>query len=1071
MSSFIAEAQVRVVPVIDPKALALMKTQLATQLGTASAGLGKVTSSGTAASGATAALGRTAQTTTGKLVGLGSATGRLDAALLGLRTAAGSAAVIGLSAGALAAIALGKAFRTLLIDTARFQQELSTFRAVTGATAVEMQAVSEAASRLGADIRLPAVSAADAAVAMTELSKAGLSVQDSIAGAEGVLQLATAAQISNAEAAQLAANALNAFGLGGDQAVRVADDLANAANAAQGSISDFGLALRQSSAVARQVGLSLEDTTAILSLFAKNGLSGSDAGTSLRVALIRLVAPTKKAGEEIQKLGLHIRDAQGNLRPDVFAQFGEATRDLAPAARDAAAALIFGQDAIRAVSIGAREGRAGLRLMQFQIDQTGTAAEVAAARTQGLAGSFSALQSSAQTFGITIGSVIQGPLQNLTSTLAGAFELANNVAKGLEALGKVKISDIVIPIRVTINGKEIGGGTDLGDVFGKIFEFSLFGGQGPFGQVGKQIKRLNADIEQITTPKSVLELRKRIAELNEELKGLQAARVELGFAEKLGAAEGPADELTRRINKLKKEINALNAEAKGIPASMADHLRASADALRDLSIAHPELNLQGLIDSLVRQANIAQHTEGNINRLRDEYGNLGGAAKKAADGVDTLTRSIRANANESQRSANQTAAAILKLQTEGGTSQQIIAAARADIAKQRQVIAKAKEGGIQPGEATTIRKAREQIAADQAIIEQEQNKITAAAKDRADRIATARDKADQAILDAVTGKKTAAQTAAQRRFAGKVSAAESALAAAQDTKRVTDDIKAYQLLIRINIQAIRIIKKYVKDFDARTAAVKQLTEANKGYTREIQKLQAEQRTATEAAAQSARDARQTHLEALLSIAQTTQTTTDDRRRLNALIAFDKAQIARILAIRKRRRLTQEEKAQLDAYRVDLAQRNQALRDLTDQTNKDKTAAQKLQEAQFAFLQTLTGFTANLIGNLIPGGLTGGLVGGAASGGGGGGVPTVPSNVPSVESRARSPFEHGIGRPPRAAGAPAPASAGQSERQIDWLHRIWSELHKLNRSSDHPEAKHQRKVGTAIMDYEHGHGGM
>src|SRR3990172_4511117 len=124
---------------------------------------------------------------------------------------------------------------------------------------------------------------------MTELAKAGLDVNESIAGARGVLQLAAAAQIDNAEAAQLVANSLNAFGLAGDQAVHVADLLANAANAAQGSIVEFGAAQAQVNAVARQVGISLEDTTAILTLFARNGLRGSDAGTSLRTALVRLI--------------------------------------------------------------------------------------------------------------------------------------------------------------------------------------------------------------------------------------------------------------------------------------------------------------------------------------------------------------------------------------------------------------------------------------------------------------------------------------------------------------------------------------------------------------------------------------------------------------------------------------------------------------------------------------------------------------------------------------------------------------------------------------------------------------
>jgi hypothetical protein len=56
--------------------------------------------------------------------------------------------------------------------------------------------VSSLAKRLGADITLPATSAKDAADAMLELNKAGLSVKHTMAAAKGVLQLSAAAETS-----------------------------------------------------------------------------------------------------------------------------------------------------------------------------------------------------------------------------------------------------------------------------------------------------------------------------------------------------------------------------------------------------------------------------------------------------------------------------------------------------------------------------------------------------------------------------------------------------------------------------------------------------------------------------------------------------------------------------------------------------------------------------------------------------------------------------------------------------------------------------------------------------------
>jgi TP901 family phage tail tape measure protein len=357
--------------------------------------------------------------------------------LLGLRGAT-LAATGPFLAGAAAAITFAKSVSI----AANTEQQLNTFRAVTEATGDEMQRVAEQARALGRDISLPGVSAGDAAQAMTELAKAGLDVQQSMDAARGTLLLAAAAGIENAEAVELTANSLNAFGLAGTEAARVADLLAGASIAAQGSITDMGLALQQSAAVARQVGLSLDDTVTFITLLAENGLRASDAGTSLRTALIRLINPTKAARAAINELGIEIRDIQGNVRADVFAQFAAATEDLTAAQRDATLAIIFGQDAIRAAAILAREGTAGFEEAAATVTQVGNAARVAGARTEGFSGQVSALSSNMETLGGTIGSLVLPPL----TSLIGGFNLAvGGINAGVEAFGRLLSSTRDVP--------------------------------------------------------------------------------------------------------------------------------------------------------------------------------------------------------------------------------------------------------------------------------------------------------------------------------------------------------------------------------------------------------------------------------------------------------------------------------------------------------------------------------------------------------------------------------------------------------------------------------------------------
>lgn len=336
--------------------------------------------------------------------------------LLGIRgatLAANSAFLIGAAAIAVFAKSLGV--------FANFERQLNVLRVTTGATADEMERVSDVAVQLGADVTLPGVSAGDAAEAMTELAKAGLSVQDAMEGARGVLQLATAANISNADATTLAASALNAFGLAGNQAVRVADVLANAANAAQGSIQDMGFSLQQAAAVGRQVGLSLEDTTVFLTSLTRAGLRGSDAGTSLRTTLLRLINPTKKVQAVIDELGVAIRDSQGNIRTDFFVNLGLALESLSKEQRDAKIAILGGADAIRALSILSRQSIEDLLGLRNQIREQGTAAEVASARTSGLAGAGSALANTLENVGLVIGRTVAPGLTNFTHGLTQAI--------------------------------------------------------------------------------------------------------------------------------------------------------------------------------------------------------------------------------------------------------------------------------------------------------------------------------------------------------------------------------------------------------------------------------------------------------------------------------------------------------------------------------------------------------------------------------------------------------------------------------------------------------------------------
>ena len=417
---------------------------------------------------------------------------------VGLTALGARGATLAASGQFLAGAAIAVGVQQSIKLAANFEKQLNVLRATSGATGEELNAVAAEARALGRDVNLPGVSAGDAAAAMTELSKAGLDVRNSIAGARGVLQLATAAQIETAEATELTANALNAFGLAGNQATRVADVLANASVAAQGEIVDVGLALKQSATVARQVGLSLEDTVSLLALLAKNGLSGSDAGTSLRTALIRLDAPTDKAAERLAKLNVRIRDTQGNIRPEAFAELGVALQDLSVSERALARRDIFGQDAIRAFSVFSREGVRGLREMQSESAKTGTSLELAGAQTQGFTGKLENLKNQAEAVGGSLGSVLLGPLGKVIDTFAGGLGGVASFTQGIigaaEALEEFGQKDLG-PIQGGSLKGILGDVFDIGTELGKIPLKGGVVGVGLQKALGDSLERLGPSIE------------------------------------------------------------------------------------------------------------------------------------------------------------------------------------------------------------------------------------------------------------------------------------------------------------------------------------------------------------------------------------------------------------------------------------------------------------------------------------------------------------------------------------------------------------------------------------------------
>lgn len=411
------------------------------------------------------AAGRTAGGKAGEgfSFGFGKGAGKLgNAVKSNLKLAAGVFVPLGLAAGVAEIAKIGIAY----------ENNLNIFKTVSGATAGQMKLVADQARKLGADVKLPGVSAAGAAEAMTELAKAGFTVQQSMDAARGTLQLARIAHLNEGQAAEIAANAVNAFGIQAKDTSFVVDELAAAANSSSIEISDASDAFKQAAAAfsglqGPAVGgkAAITELNTAIAILGNNGIKGSDAGTSLKQMLLQLTGPSQQAKGIMKELAISASganvsleqqtdilhggkkardtainsllahnkalmtsgdiafDSAGKMRSlrDILALTAAGTKNMTQEERDYAITQIFGADAARSVLALLKGGLPVYDAQRKAILQQGAAAKVAAAQNAGLGGAIDNVKSQFENAAIAVYNSVKGPLTTGLNAIAGAL--------------------------------------------------------------------------------------------------------------------------------------------------------------------------------------------------------------------------------------------------------------------------------------------------------------------------------------------------------------------------------------------------------------------------------------------------------------------------------------------------------------------------------------------------------------------------------------------------------------------------------------------------------------------------
>lgn len=317
-----------------------------------------------------------------------------------------------------AAVGLYFGFTDAIRGAADLEAQLSEVQSVTGGTADDMVRLRTAAEEAGATTKYTAT---EAATALGNLARAGLDANQAIEALPATLQLAQAGGVDLGRAAEFITKAVMGMGLSFSDAGRVADVLAKGANASNTSVTGLAEALSYAAPTAKTLGLSLEDTVAIIGKFADAGIDASRAGTALNSILSQFADPASTFKRALSDIGI-------------------TTTDFNAALGQLAAAGPRGQKAIAAVGLEAgpalkallNQGMGALDELRSKLQgAAGSAAETAAVMNNNLRGSLKGLSSAWDTVTNALATPVLPVLKSAVDNLA--FSLGDAVKSGTVA--------------------------------------------------------------------------------------------------------------------------------------------------------------------------------------------------------------------------------------------------------------------------------------------------------------------------------------------------------------------------------------------------------------------------------------------------------------------------------------------------------------------------------------------------------------------------------------------------------------------------------------------------------------
>lgn len=481
-----------------------------------------------------------------------------------------------------------------------FEKSMSNVGALSGATAEELELLTETAKEFGSSTQFSATEAADA---LSYMALAGWDAKTSCDALGGVLDLAASSGMDLAEASDMVTDYMSAFGMEASESAYFADLLAYAQSNANTTAQGLGEAFKNCAANLNAGGQDVETTTALLSSMANQGLKGSEAGTALTAVMRDLTQKMEDGAIAIGETTVKVSDSEGNFRDltDILKDVEDAVNGMGDAERATALQTTFTKDSIKAINLILNAGVDSASSFEEALrGATGTAKDMSATMNDNLSGDITALNSKLEGIKITIYESMAPALRDAIAKISEVLDTVDWEEKGKQ-LGEIAVKAVEFFSKVLDNAEGVKSvliavGTTLGTAFAvsKVLTFAS-----TIISLYKTFQTLKIATEAATTSQLLLNAAQAATPV-----GLVAAAV-------AGLAAG----LIYLASK--------SREAKGATETLTDAEQEEIDKVYELKDAYEDMT--------------ATRTE-NINSINTEYGYY----QTLADELDSL---VDANGN------------------------------------------------------------------------------------------------------------------------------------------------------------------------------------------------------------------------------------------------------------------------------------------------------------------------------------------------------------------------------------------------------------------------------------------